>query len=229
MRWISTYATKFPKPESTPHPSDQGLDEISQARRAVASALSATNRELAERYQDNVALLNRLMLGTVVLMLVVLAGALWSIKLLIRPLAVMRRHVESIAAGNLENAIERTGRDEIGDVVDRLSDMQDRLADLIGRIVTTADSIRLGRGEIAKGNADLSRRTEEQASSLEQTASSMEQLTSTVRQNAENAKQANALFNEAERAAGADRIGQSAGGRSGCVDVGTRALGEACF
>ena len=54
-----------------------------------------------------------------------------------------------------------------------------------------------GAREIASGNADLSQRTEEQASSLQQTASNMEELTATVRQNADHAREANALADEA--------------------------------
>lgn len=179
----------------------QRLAELGDARAEISATVSAANAELAARYQTNVDLLNRLMFATAVLMILVLIGALWWVKILIRPLDTMRAHVDSIAAGNLGNHIVSTSRDEIGMVMARLADMQSRLGDLIGRIVSAVDSISTGTREIAKGNTDLSQRTEEQASSLEQTASSMEELTATVRQNADNAKNANALSNDAERVA----------------------------
>jgi methyl-accepting chemotaxis protein len=69
---------------------------------------------------------------------------------------------------------------------------------VIGRIEESANTVATGAEEIAQGNTDLSQRTEEQASSLEETASSMEEMTSTVRQNADNARTANVLAQEAE-------------------------------
>lgn len=51
--------------------------------------------------------------------------------------------------------------------------------------------------EMAAGNLDLSARTEEQAAALQQTAASMAELTNTVKQNAENAREATVLANDA--------------------------------
>lgn len=79
----------------------------------------------------------------------------------------------------------------------------EKLTEVIGRIEDSANTVATGAEEIAQGNADLSQRTEEQASSLEETASSMEEMTSTVRQNADNARSANTLSQEAEAKASA--------------------------
>ena len=64
--------------------------------------------------------------------------------------------------------------------------------------------------QIAQGNQDLSVRTESQASALEQTASSMEHLGGTVRQNADNARTANQLAQQASNVAveGGEVVGQ---------------------
>ncbi|WP_437616667.1 methyl-accepting chemotaxis protein, partial [Erwinia sp. V71] len=59
------------------------------------------------------------------------------------------------------------------------------------------DNIWRGASEISSGNNDLSSRTEEQAAALEETAASMEQLTATVKFNADNARQASALADNA--------------------------------
>ena len=98
-----------------------------------------------------------------------------------------------VAAGDLSGAIEVTGRDETGDLLQALKDMNENLLRIVARVRDGTDIIGAASSEIAAGNQDLSSRTEQQASSLEETASSMEELTSTVRQNADNARQANQL------------------------------------
>jgi methyl-accepting chemotaxis protein-2 (aspartate sensor receptor) len=77
--------------------------------------------------------------------------------------------------------------------------MQASVAQTVRTVRDAADSIHTGADEIATGNADLSARTENQAASLEETASSMEELTATVRQNAEHAREANSLADDALR------------------------------
>jgi len=84
------------------------------------------------------------------------------------------------------------------DVKNGLNGTVGNLKGLVGEIKDSAQTIGMATQEIAAGNNDLSRRTEEQASSLEETAASMTQLTSTVQHNAENAKYANQLTDNAQ-------------------------------
>ncbi len=91
-----------------------------------------------------------------------------------------------------------TRMNEIGRLFAGLARMQASVAQTVKTVRDAADSIHTGADEIATGNADLSARTENQAASLEETASSMEELT-TVRQNAEHAREAHALADEALR------------------------------
>ncbi|MDZ7922664.1 MAG: methyl-accepting chemotaxis protein [Marinagarivorans sp.] len=91
-----------------------------------------------------------------------------------------------------------------------VNSLLDTMTDIIQQIQNAAAEIATGSAEIATGNADLSSRTEEQAANLEETASSMEELTSTVKLNADNAKQANVLAEQAATVAtnGGELIGQ---------------------
>lgn len=82
-----------------------------------------------------------------------------------------------------------------------VNSLLDTLSEVIRNIKIAADTIFTASSEIAQGNADLSTRTEQQAANLEETASSMEELTSTVRLNADNAKQANVLAEQASTVA----------------------------
>jgi methyl-accepting chemotaxis protein len=101
-----------------------------------------------------------------------------------------------IAKGNLgaEIAISVVDRSSL---LYELSEMRTKLRELVQGIQHSSDSIATGSSEIALGNADLSQRTEEQAASLQETASSIEQITATVKHNADNARLASQLAEQA--------------------------------
>lgn len=82
-----------------------------------------------------------------------------------------------------------------------VNSLLDTMTDIVAQIKVAAGEIATGATEIANGNSDLSGRTEQQAVNLEETASSMEELTSTVKLNADNAKQANVLAEQASTVA----------------------------
>ena len=79
--------------------------------------------------------------------------------------------------------------------------MQESLREAVSAIRGGTENIYRGAAEISMGNNDLSR-TEQQAAALEQTAASMEQLTATVKLNADNARQASELADNASLTAG---------------------------
>jgi methyl-accepting chemotaxis protein-1 (serine sensor receptor) len=112
---------------------------------------------------------------------------------LVGPLKRMIEYIKQIAAGDLTQQIDVSGRNEMGVLAASLSHMQSELVGTVSGVRQGADAIYSGASEIAVGNNDLSSRTEQQAAALEETAASMEQLTATVKQNAENARQASQL------------------------------------
>ena len=100
---------------------------------------------------------------------------------------------QKVAAGDLDNHVYTTARDETGQLLTALGEMNQNLINTVSEVRTRTEIMTIASREIASGNSDLSSRTESQASSLEQTASSMEELTSTVKKNAHHAQQANQL------------------------------------
>ncbi|MFY9478325.1 MAG: methyl-accepting chemotaxis protein [Aquabacterium sp.] len=86
-------------------------------------------------------------------------------------------------------------------VMASLGHMQGSLSGLVTQVRHASDSIAHGSAQISHGSMNLSQRTEEQASNLQETAASMEQLNTTVQHNAETARQASMLSDEASRAA----------------------------
>ncbi len=118
-----------------------------------------------------------------------------------RPLSHLVETSQIIAAGNLNNDIVVTGKDEIAQLLQAFADMQAKLYAIITTIQQAAEIVNTSAEEIAQSNVSLSQRTEQQAASLEETAASMEELTGTVQQNADNAKMANQLASSAKEQA----------------------------
>ena len=79
--------------------------------------------------------------------------------------------------------------------------MKEGLTRTVRQVLTSSDSVNVGAQEIAAGNLDLSSRTEQQSAALEETAASMKELTSTVTHNADNARAASSLANDAAQLA----------------------------
>lgn len=109
--------------------------------------------------------------------------------------------LDAMAHGDLSQRISSEYQGIFGKLKQDANSTCDKLTEVIGRVNSSANTVSAGAEEIAQGNADLSQRTEEQASSLEETASSMEEMTSTVKQNADNAKIANEMADDAQRKA----------------------------
>lgn len=100
---------------------------------------------------------------------------------------------DAIAQGDLTQAIQSKGKDELALLMESLSKMSQSLVNVVSSVRLGSESVANASSEIAQGNHDLSARTEQQASALEETAASMEELGSTVKHNAESASQANQL------------------------------------
>jgi methyl-accepting chemotaxis protein len=118
-----------------------------------------------------------------------------------RPLTHLVTVSQTIAAGNLDNEISVTGKDEMAQLLQAFADMQAKLYSVVTSIQEAARIVDQSAEEIAQSNLSLSQRTEEQAASLQETAASMEEMTSTVQQNADNARMANQLASNAKEQA----------------------------
>ena len=103
----------------------------------------------------------------------------------------------AIAKGDLTERITSEYSGTFGDLKNYCNQTSESLTQMMSEIRMAAETIFSASTEIASGNADLSSRTEQQAANLEETASSMEELTSTVKLNADNARQANVLAEQA--------------------------------
>lgn len=110
--------------------------------------------------------------------------------------AVLSASANAFSRGHLDIAFQLRTGDELSTLA-ALSRTQEALRSIVTTVRDNAESVATASVQIAQGNADLSQRTEKQASALQETAATMEELTSTVRNNADNARRADALANEA--------------------------------
>jgi methyl-accepting chemotaxis protein-1 (serine sensor receptor) len=127
-----------------------------------------------------------------------------------RSLNQAQRLADAVAQGDLTQYIHTDGKDEIARLLQSLASMRQSLVRVVSNVRQGSEGVATASAEIAQGNHDLSARTESQASALEQTAASMEQLGSTVSHNADNARQANQLAQNASSIAikGGQVVGQ---------------------
>jgi methyl-accepting chemotaxis protein len=163
------------------------------------------SKESAQSLSDQESNVNKtvaLFVGAVILALLIVApSTIINQQCICQPLDEAQRLADSIAQGNLNNAVAIVGEDEPAQLLRALDDMQQSIRAIVSEVRVSADSISVASSEIASGNMDLSARTENTASSLQETASSMDHLTDTVRHSADSAGQANALAQSAATAA----------------------------
>ncbi|MEZ8823925.1 aerotaxis transducer Aer2 [Vibrio amylolyticus] len=121
---------------------------------------------------------------------------------LVKPLGECIDVMSDVADGNLKESMSDDYSGEFGSLANAVNTSIVNLRNMAEKITTSSARVATASTEIADGNDDLSQRVEAQAANLEETAASMEEMTATVRQNADNAKGANALADDAATKAG---------------------------
>ncbi|WP_342651131.1 methyl-accepting chemotaxis protein [Pseudomonas sp. REB1044] len=106
---------------------------------------------------------------------------------------------QRIAEGRLDNAIDGSGRDEIGTLLQALSVMQARLRSMIGEIRQGAEQLVSASQSISSASLQLSASAQEQSHSASSMAATVEQLTVSINHVADNAGDAHALSSESGR------------------------------
>jgi len=177
---------------------DKTLTALDALRQHMAQLLSASLQRSSSVAQTSEWILGACALAAIALGLALAALVTRSI---VQPVQRSRQLAQAIAQGDLTYALEATGSDEPGQLLQALGAMQQQLAGIVGEVRRGAEGVATASAEIAHGNSDLSARTEQQASALEETSASMEELNSTVRQNADNARAANQLALKAQTVA----------------------------
>ncbi|WP_186374685.1 methyl-accepting chemotaxis protein [Yersinia rohdei] len=137
------------------------------------------------------------------IMLLLLLFLVFSIRVFMKRLAILKENITALSAGgaDLTQRLPQSNSPEFNAVNQSFNDFIDYLQQMMRQVGESSLAIASASRQIASGNMDLSARTEDQASSIEQTAASMDELTSTVKQNADNASHANQLAMDASTVA----------------------------
>jgi methyl-accepting chemotaxis protein len=170
-------------------------------RKAIDSAVGLANG-FVEHDQSEAELRIRTANSLLVAILVVsiaasLGVALMIIGSIVRPLQQAVQAAQTFAAGDLTATIAVKGEHEFAQLLQAMADMRSSLSLLVAQVRHGSQSVDVAASEISQGNTDLSVRTENQASALQTTAASMEQLSAQVRLNADSAREANQLAQNA--------------------------------
>lgn len=120
-------------------------------------------------------------------------------RLVVRPLREANRVAHAVARGDLTVRAEVSSSDEIGQLLETMNQTAESLSGVVSTVRSRAESVATTSNGIAQGNRDLSSRTESQAQALQETATAMEELGRTVAHNADNARDADALSQDARR------------------------------
>lgn len=138
------------------------LIELVQLRESIGDTVERATEALNERYRAILQFLNQVMLMAIILMLFVLAGVLWFIKLIMKPIYQMRSMMQHIAsgAGDLTQRLEINSRDEIGDIANAFNKMMSSLRELIRDVQQACTQI----AAAAEQQTQVSKQTVEYAS-----------------------------------------------------------------
>lgn len=120
---------------------------------------------------------------------VAVSAALWIVLSISRALARARALAQIVASGDLTQTIDKSSRDEVGDLIEALNTMVVKLKEVVSEVMTATRNVASGSQEMSAAAEQLSQGATEQASSTEEASSSMEEMAANIKQNAGNSGQ----------------------------------------
>jgi methyl-accepting chemotaxis protein len=177
-----------------------GERSVHEGRRLAGEATDAANAfvvfakklmaEDAERAKEEGSRAELLLIVLILSSLAVAVGAAaWISFSISRALGRAVGLAGAVASGDLNQTINVSSNDEIGDLIKSLNVMVEKLRQIVAEALTAARNVSSGSQELSASAEQLSQGATEQASSAEEASSSMEEMASNVKQNADNANQ----------------------------------------
>jgi len=157
-------------------------DYIAYVKKAMA--------DLAAESEKDAGRAKMLLIAVIIASLVIGAGsAFWIALSIARALGRAVGLAGAVAGGDLNQTINVSSNDEIGDLIKALNTMVAKLRQIVTEALTAASNVSAGSQELSASAEQLSQGATEQASSAEEASSSMEEMAANVKQNADNANQ----------------------------------------
>ncbi|SDN95123.1 methyl-accepting chemotaxis protein [Aureimonas jatrophae] len=141
------------------------------------------------------------------LVVVVALLALFSRRVIARPLRNAVEAANAISTGDLSREIVAKGGDEVSELQRAMASMTAKLREIVADVTTSADLVASGASQSALTAERLSSGSTEQAAASEQASAAVEQMTANVRQTSDNATQT-------ERIAGAASLNAERSGEA---------------
>lgn len=131
-----------------------------------------------------------LLLGSLIAFIVGIGAAVFFSRTLTQRLDKARSVIQAIAAGQLNNTIETTGKDEIGELLRTMHRMQEDLRTMIGSIQSVSGHLNEASSAVASTAEQLSMSAREQSQRSASIAASVEELSVSIEQVSSNAGEA---------------------------------------
>jgi methyl-accepting chemotaxis protein len=163
----------------------------------IKQAVERKENNGKEAYENSARIFDRSRTSMILILCVALAVAMalgyFIARLIAAPLQRTVEVLESVAEGDLSQAMEVQTKDEVGKMAKALNAAVEGMREALSEVRGSAEDLASSSQQLAASSEELSSGAQEQASGLEETSASLEQITTSVRQNADSAKQANQL------------------------------------
>ena len=127
--------------------------------------IARLKNEAQSRIADWVSWCQKMLIAALVAgLIIVLLTDRYLAQFVIRPLDLIKQHLQVLSVGQLHTYLEQSGKNCVGKLIPFVQQMQDNWVKTVSDIRSSAEQIYRSSGEIASGNTDLPSRTEEHAS-----------------------------------------------------------------
>ena len=142
-------------------------------------------------------------------------------------MTAINRNIELSSQGDLTNAVEIHGRDEVAHMGTRLEKLNGNLSNIVAYIRSSATLVSEAGASLTGGTRALSERTDQQSASLERTRSTLSEITDSVDRNSRDAQDASNAAIQVNVGMGQSRSAMSeAVQRVHAIDEGSRKIAE---
>jgi methyl-accepting chemotaxis protein len=162
-------------------------DQLSEKRRAAMQAQKDVVKDTAAGARNTMLAFLLLGVGLGLAVSVVITRSITA------PLQRAVDSVEQIAGGDLTQAVEAVGTDEVGKLLSAMRTMTERLALTIAEVRSGAGALAGASAQVSSTAQTLSQGTGEQAASVEETTSSLEEMSASITQNAESSRRTESM------------------------------------
>src|SRR5690554_841118 len=167
------------------------INQLMQLADTVEEEIQGAFERRITRADDQLDRLQLVALGAVlVVLLVVLLVALPVVKGIARRLHEVIEVAEQVGGGDLSEAVEADGKDEISKVLKSFSRMRNRLRKLVQTLQSQSEQLASSSGQVAESADSISRATEEQSQASDLISAAVEELTVSIGHVSESARQA---------------------------------------